>query len=370
MVQLIWNAENRLSEVRDSSGTTLATYSCDHLGRRIAKTSGGVTTYYVYDGWNPIAEYTGTTLSKAYTWGMDLIGSMQAAGGVGGLLAVTDGIASYYPTYDGNGNISEYLDSGGTTQAHYEYDAFGNETVKTGTKADDFAHRFSTKPQDTETSLYYYGYRYYDSVTGKWPSRDPIEEDGGPNLYAMVKNDPVNKFDLLGMVDLTFAYITRIETPKEKHRGFIFNGGIKTTQTVSVDPDKCEITFKNKSVGLTIRYDAAGAVKNTGKASGSTIKQSAKKDPDDPCICILEMEGNENNPLIPSPGITYEVKITFDTKAKKYEWEVEHDRFPSHKLTGHSGGSLHNFSHVTAGTNPDYLFPDFSNKTNSDNASY
>jgi RHS repeat-associated protein len=198
LVQLIWNAENRLSEVRDSSGTTLASYSYDHLGRRIAKTSGGVTTYYVYDGWNPIAEYTGTTLSKAYTWGMDLIGSMQAAGGVGGLLAVTDGIASYYPTYDGNGNISEYLDSGGTTQAHYEYDAFGNETVKTGAKANDFAHRFSTKPQDTETGLYYYGYRYYDPVTGRWPSRDPIEEKGGINLYAFVENNGINLIDYLG----------------------------------------------------------------------------------------------------------------------------------------------------------------------------
>jgi RHS repeat-associated protein len=199
LVQLIWNAENRLSEVRDSSGTTLASYSYDHLGRRIAKTSGGVTTYYVYDGWNPIAEYTGTTLSKAYTWGMDLIGSMQAAGGVGGLLAVTDGIASYYPTYDGNGNISEYLDSGGTTQAHYEYDAFGNETVKSGAKANDFAHRFSTKPQDTNTGLYYYGYRYYDPVTGRWPSRDPIKEEGGLNLYGYVENNPMNARDLDGL---------------------------------------------------------------------------------------------------------------------------------------------------------------------------
>jgi len=133
---------------------------------------------------------------------MDLIGSMQAAGGVGGLLAVTDGTASYYPTYDGNGNISEYLDSGGTTQAHYEYDAFGNETVKSGAKANDFAHRFSTKLQDIESGLYYYGYRYYDPVTGRWPSRDPIGERGGGNLYAFVYNDPANRIDYLGQIGL------------------------------------------------------------------------------------------------------------------------------------------------------------------------
>jgi RHS repeat-associated protein len=44
----------------------------------------------------------------------------------------------------------------------------------------------------------YYGYRYYDPKTGRWPSRDPIEEEGGINLYGFVGNDGVNKWDLLG----------------------------------------------------------------------------------------------------------------------------------------------------------------------------
>ena len=44
----------------------------------------------------------------------------------------------------------------------------------------------------------YYGYRYYDPLTGRWPSRDPIEEDGGVNLYGFVGNDGANKFDELG----------------------------------------------------------------------------------------------------------------------------------------------------------------------------
>jgi RHS repeat-associated protein len=48
-------------------------------------------------------------------------------------------------------------------------------------------------------SLVYYGYRYYDPVTGRWPSRDPIEEEGGINLYGFVGNDGVNKSDYLGM---------------------------------------------------------------------------------------------------------------------------------------------------------------------------
>ena len=47
----------------------------------------------------------------------------------------------------------------------------------------------------------YYGYRYYDPVTGRWPSRDPIEEEGGVNLHAFVRNDSLNKIDLLGNVE-------------------------------------------------------------------------------------------------------------------------------------------------------------------------
>ena len=45
----------------------------------------------------------------------------------------------------------------------------------------------------------YYGYRYYDPQTGRWPSRDPIEEEGGMNLYAMVRNNAVKWVDILGL---------------------------------------------------------------------------------------------------------------------------------------------------------------------------
>jgi RHS repeat-associated protein len=43
-----------------------------------------------------------------------------------------------------------------------------------------------------------YLYRYYDPQTGRWPSRDPIEEEGGMNLYEFVRNDGVGRVDVLG----------------------------------------------------------------------------------------------------------------------------------------------------------------------------
>ncbi|NWK55087.1 RHS repeat-associated core domain-containing protein [Verrucomicrobiaceae bacterium N1E253] len=206
---LVWDAENRLTAVTRPDAEII-TFSYDYLSRRISKQVNAQTkTLYLYDGWNPIADYTSQNsqpnIQNSYTWGMDLSGSMQGAGGVGGLLAVHQGASTYYPTHDGNGNVSEYLDSTGTVQAHYEYDAFGNTLETSGVKANDFAHRFSTKPLDTETGLYYYGYRYYDPVTGRWPSRDPLGERGGLNVYGFVNNDGINITDRLGLEERVSA---------------------------------------------------------------------------------------------------------------------------------------------------------------------
>ena len=232
---LTWDAENRLTSATlpDSS---IVTYAYDATSRRIAKTTATGTTLYLYDAWNPIAEYIGSagvspTLSKTYLWGMDLSGSMQGAGGVGGLLAVhlvsnspVSGV--YFPTFDGNGNVSEYLDPTGTTAAHYEYDPFGKTTVATGLNAQGFAHRFSTKPLEAETGLYYYGYRYYDPATGRWPSRDPIGENGGINLYGFVGNDGVNWWDYLGLQGGRVGWV-----PPSQRRGAVSPSGVNVYST-------------------------------------------------------------------------------------------------------------------------------------------
>jgi RHS repeat-associated protein len=43
-----------------------------------------------------------------------------------------------------------------------------------------------------------YSYRWYDPITGRWPSRDPIGERGGLNLYSFVGNEPIARVDYLG----------------------------------------------------------------------------------------------------------------------------------------------------------------------------
>jgi RHS repeat-associated protein len=203
---ITWDAENRLISFTISSVTHSYTY--DYLSRLTTRlTSNVVNQRYGYDGWNRIVQYDGgATLQDTFTWGLDLSGSMQGAGGVGGLLAtrwVVDTInnTDYFPAYDGNGNVTQYIRTNGTIASHYEYDPFGTLTRRTGTPNNRLQYRFSTKPRDTISGLYYYGYRWYDPLTGRWPSRDPIEESGGVNFYATVGNDSVNTYDYLGRED-------------------------------------------------------------------------------------------------------------------------------------------------------------------------
>lgn len=210
----IWDAENRLIQVKDKSTTPklLATYSYDYRGRRVKKETtadavqGATKIAYLYDGWNVIAEYDltagnpSTTPTKRHDWGLDLSGTLQGASGVGGLIRTKIASTSYLLTYDGSGNIVELVNAAdGTFGARYHYDLFGNIIYESGSAATSSLYRFNSKPVDRESGLCYYGYRYYSPAMGRWLNRDPLEEEGGANLYGFVLNDPANWYDDNGM---------------------------------------------------------------------------------------------------------------------------------------------------------------------------
>jgi RHS repeat-associated protein len=226
-----WDAENRLTQMESLSGNPTGskrklTFEYDAISRRIGKKvyvwngsaypgSPNTTLKFLYDGWNLLAELDGSNVvARSYQWGTDLSGSLQGAGGVGGLLSVKPaGSAAQFVAYDGNGNVMALADgSSGVISANYEYGPFGELIGSSGTQAA-APIRFSSKYQDTETDLVYYGYRYYNATAGRWPSRDPLGEPGfetlrrkhaslsgdGPHLYHFVRNNSLHKRDYLGL---------------------------------------------------------------------------------------------------------------------------------------------------------------------------
>ena len=191
----------------------------DHRHRRvrkIAKQYNGTTwetqeTHtFVWDGNNIVLEKVafadGASRTFEYFWGNDFSGTEQGAGGVGGLLAVSVDGAFHVPCYDHNGNIVRYVSETGAVSAQYVYDPYGNVIDSYGNLADVFNFSFSTKYHDRETGMVGYQRRFYRPGLGRWLNRDPIEEDGGVNLYAFCGNNAVANYDRDGC-----AYFARRE---------------------------------------------------------------------------------------------------------------------------------------------------------------
>lgn len=51
------------------------------------------------------------------------------------------------------------------------------------------------------------GLRFYKPDVGRWVNRDPMEEEGGVNLYSLVNNEPVRRSDVLGLASVDFEVI-------------------------------------------------------------------------------------------------------------------------------------------------------------------
>ena len=150
-----YDADNRLASV-SSNGLVLVMNQYDHKGRRVRKTTPTSVTTFLYDEWNLIyeREIAGTVTNETYYyWGKDISGSLQGAGGIGGLLYLKRNGTIYVPHRDANGNIVRYTDAAGNVVASYTYGAFGNTLSAIGALADVFRFRFSTKYYDPETGL-------------------------------------------------------------------------------------------------------------------------------------------------------------------------------------------------------------------------
>jgi RHS repeat-associated protein len=88
--------------------------------------------------------------------------------------------------------------------ARYDYDPYGRSTTVLGTTPTDF--NFTGLYRHSKSNLDLAVYRAYDPDLGRWLNRDPlknVELRQGPNMFAYVKNRPVNLIDLLGLQDTT-----------------------------------------------------------------------------------------------------------------------------------------------------------------------
>lgn len=216
-----WNGENRLIAVESASGVASggkAKETWSHLPdgrwreRVVAYWNGSAytnayTNRFVWDRQVLLAVLNHTNgVVTGLMRGLDLSGSHQGAGGVGGVLAVciaTNGV--HFAVFDGNGNVSALVGAGtGMVSANYEYSPFGVILRAHGVVSKANPIRWSTQFANDVTGTAKYLFRDYQAGTGRWWSSDPIRERGGMNLYMFVKNNALESVDRLGLVDYRF----------------------------------------------------------------------------------------------------------------------------------------------------------------------
>jgi RHS repeat-associated protein len=235
-----YDQENRLSSVVENSDVIFKA-SYDYRTRRTAKTetlNGGPasTVSYLYDGGVSCQEMklvsgnefdgTNAVLDKQYIRGNGMgggIGSVLYMERAADIASTSQSVQDFYDnlnggqttslipeyyTYNAVGSVVANTDQDGYVIRENDFDAYGNivreEDLTTNNFPIEFGGSqndllFSTKERDFSTGLDYFGFRYYDSVLGKFITRDPSGYPDGPNNYLYVNNNPINSIDPLGL---------------------------------------------------------------------------------------------------------------------------------------------------------------------------
>ena len=208
---------NGLNEIRTTTvpGTT-RTNEWDAKERLVAVTVGNQRTEFTYDGLSRRVGIrqllNGSEVSRRrFVWcGGRICEERDAAGVVtkrffrqGMKVESGPNAGNYFYTRDHLGSIRELTDSSGTVRARYAYDPYGRRTKLTGDMEADFG--FAGMLWSAEANLNFTHFRAYDPALGRWLSRDPLrqaEMQQGPNLYAYVGNEPVNRIDPEGLISI------------------------------------------------------------------------------------------------------------------------------------------------------------------------
>ena len=207
--RVTYNGENRpvrwtRINAADTNGQTMISMNFDHQGRRrlYLEVAGDGSTNrldrFTYDNYLCVARNRwqpgGTIATDRFVWDPTEP-------------VATRPLVFYQPNappmlyaHDGNKNVSELVSSAdGSISAHYEYAPFGEVILSSGDFALTNPFCFSSEYADDTLALEYYNYRHYEPVVGRWLQMDPIFEEGGVNIYSMVKNDPHIRSDSLGL---------------------------------------------------------------------------------------------------------------------------------------------------------------------------
>ena len=191
------------------NGQTKGFYDYNENGIRVYKSVGGHINRFTLNGSTIIRENPVDNIYLTYLYDdAGLRYGFQYQNG--------STIQYYYYLYNGQGDVTSIVDNTGATVAQYTYNAWGRHTsIRDGNGNAVFStnttHIANLNPFryrgyyfDTESGFYYLNSRYYDSKTGRFINADACASTGqgllGNNMFAYCGNNPVNRYDVGGML--------------------------------------------------------------------------------------------------------------------------------------------------------------------------
>jgi RHS repeat-associated protein len=201
-----YDLKNKMSNVETYNGSSWTTnrFQYNDQGIRVRTIQGSTTINYLVDANNHtgyaqvLEERTGSTLSKSYSIGNDVLS--QATGSTASWLL-----------YDGHGSTRQVASTSGTVTSRYNYNSYG-ETLDTSTSSAETSLLYCGEQFDPMLGMYNLRSRFYHPETGRFNGMDSFlgnnEDPQSLHKYNYANCDPANWFDPSGQLSITQTIAT------------------------------------------------------------------------------------------------------------------------------------------------------------------